>query len=369
MMHFPGIPNALAVSAAVFALLQGPTAQAAIDDEAWKSAQQHLPGLSREVVLAACQENTVMLYTLVLRDNSADVIERFKKLFPCISVKTFVGSGGALVQRFSSEFQAGNHLADVWMNSSPHVADDLAGKNLLLKWTPPTANLIPDPWKKEGYWYAIGLAHIGVAWNTEEVNPEQKAWLANLKTWDQLPTAPFGGATATVDIRAGGTTQLTYYFFEKQYGPDFLKKLAALKPAVFSGVNPMIDRLVTGEFPMAFAVTADTAAGNQLRNGAPLRWKFPEPGLAVPYFLSIAAKSPHPNAAKLFLAWSLSKDGQTAWVNSSGLAPASKNAKDERPYAMESWYRLPGSYYRPDWAEISSQFKEAVNRFTAAFRK
>ena len=85
-MYFPGFAKALVVSAAVFTLLQGSTVQAAIDDEAWKSAQQYLPGLSREVVQAACQENTVMLYTLVLRDNSADVIERFKKLFPCVAV-------------------------------------------------------------------------------------------------------------------------------------------------------------------------------------------------------------------------------------------------------------------------------------------
>lgn len=334
----------------------------------WKNAQQYVPGIGKEVVDAACKEGTVTLYTLVLRRNSEDVIDLFQKRFPCLKLKTFVGSGGMLVQRFTSEFTAGTYLADVWMNSSPLFGDELAEKKMFLNWTPPNVPAIADQWKKDGYWYPIGLAHLAVSWNTQDLRPDQQAWLDNLKTWDQVGGAPFVGSTAVVDIRAGGTTHLLYSFLSKQYGADSWRRLADLKPTVFSGINPLTERLAVGEFSLAVG-TVDTSLANRLLSGAPLKWKYPEPGLAVPYFLAVAAKSPHPNAAKLLLAWSLSKDGQTAWVNSTELSPASTNAVDQRPVTREPWYKLPATYYRPNWKEISDQYNDQVAKFAVTFGK
>jgi iron(III) transport system substrate-binding protein len=334
-----------------------------------QSAARYVPGLGGDLVDAACKEGPVMLYALVFRGNLEDLSRRFEARFPCLRLDKFAASGGPLAQRYMSEFQGGSYIADVWMNSSPPFADDLAAKKMLAEWIPPTAKFIPDLWKREGYWYAIGLTHIGVAWNTEEVSAEQKVWLDKLETWDRLASAPFSGSAALVDIRAGGTTQLPYYFFKTQYGALVWKALVALKPSIFNAVNPLAERLAAGEFGFAPVVTADTAIATQWLNGAPLQWRYPEPGLAVPYFIAGAAKAPHPNAAKLLLAWSLSEDGQSAWVNSTGLAPASPHAKDERRYAKEPWYKLPSKYYQADWNAIAENLKTATVEFTTGFER
>lgn len=331
------------------------------------SAAAFAPGLPMSVVDGACEEGSVMLYTLVFRGNLDALVRDFRARFPCLSVQLFTGSGGVLAQRFTSEARGGSRVADVWMNSSPIFGDRLADQGLLLDWTPPDATNMPDEWKREGAWYAIGLAHIGVVWNTQEIDPEQKAWLDRLRTWDQLPGAPFVGTSSLVDIRAGGTTQLAYYFFDKQYGQAFLPAIAKMQPTVFDAINPLIERLSAGEFVFGMTVTADTAAATQWLNGAPLQWRYPEPGLAVPYFIAVAANAPHPNAAKLLLTWSLSRDGQSSWVNATGLAPASPGVDDRRPYAREPWYSLPKHYYRADWKAIASSLKDEVARFTASF--
>ena len=332
-----------------------------------QSAGQIAPDLPASLVDAACQEGTVMLYTLVFRGDLQDLAAQFHARFPCLTLKTFVGSGGVLAQRYISEYQAGSYVADVWMNSSPVYGDDLAAKGMLLNWTPPDAARVPAIWKHEAAWYAVGLAHIGVAWNTDDLTAAQTKWLDGLTRWDQLPSAPFEGSSALVDIRAGGTTQLPYYMFGKDYGPDFLTKLTALKPTLFNAINPLADRLGTGEFSLGLAVTADTAIATQWLQGAPVRWKFPEPGLAVPYYIGLPAKAPHPNAAKLFMTWSLSPEGQRLWVSNTGLAPVDKGVQDDRKFAHEPWYKLPGSYYIVDWNALSAALPADTARFAAVF--
>lgn len=364
------LQRALIVSCGLVACLAQVGAHAASDTEtALKNAAHYAPGLSADIVKAACSEQSVMLYTLVLHDNSREVFKQFQGRFPCVTVKTFAASGGALMQRFTSESRAKSNVADVWMNSSPLFGESLVSQKMLRNWTPPNDAAFSDQWKMQGYWYPIGLATLGVAWNTDSINGPQKAWLATLKSWDQVAQAPVLGASAMVDIRAGGTTQLAYHFFEKQYGLGFWDKLAALKPSIFNGINPLVERLSAGEFPIALAITTDTAGGTQLQNGAPLEWKFPEPGLAVPYYIGVSSQAPHPNAALLLMAWSVSKDGQTAWVKSSGLAPAANVGTDERSFAKSAWYKAPSTYYRPNWPEIAGEFSADVKRFDTAFKK
>lgn len=355
---------------AILALALDSANMAAASDSAaiaWKNAQQFVPGLSKDVVDSACREGSVMLYSLVLQNNPEDVLSRFRQLFPCVVLKTFTGSSGVLAQRYSSEFQAGVRLADAVMNSSPQVGDAMADKKMLAHWTPPTGVLIPEMWKNEGYWYALGLGPLGVAWNTQLVDARQKAWLENLKSWDQLPSAPFSSSVAIVNVRAGGTSQLPLYFMTQKYGASFVQKVAALKPSLFSGVNPLVERLAAGEFALALGVPCDTSVASQWLNGAPVQWIYPEPALAVPYFMAINAMAPHPNAARLLEAWSLSADGQTAWVNGAGFAPVGPAAHDQRRYSKESWYKLPRNYYNADWHAISEQLNAEIASFDKSF--
>src|SRR3546814_2140291 len=111
---------------------------------------------------------------------------------------------------------------------------------------------------------------------------------------------------------------------------------------------PLADQLAAGAFAFVPHATLDTAVNKRRKRGAPIEWKFPEPGLGIPYFMGIASNAPHPAAAKLFMAWSLTGEGQTIWVNRSGLAPASDIANDTRELAQEEWYALPKSAYRSE---------------------
>ena len=146
-MNSRALARALIFSGALGAGLAQVSAYAASDtDTALSNAAQYAPGLSAETVKAACNEQSVMLYTLVLHDNSREVFKQFHERFPCVTVKTFAASGGALMQRFTSEFRAKSNVADVWMNSSPLFGEALVSQKMLRNWTPPNAKAIPGRW-------------------------------------------------------------------------------------------------------------------------------------------------------------------------------------------------------------------------------
>ncbi len=327
-------------------------------DEVAYGATLGLPG---GMVAAACAEGHVSFYSLIFNSLKATSFDAFKAHFPCLDLSMFAASSGVLAQRFTAEFQAGTRGADVLMNSSPSYGRRMIAAGMLAQWTPPTGNLVPAQWQQPGYWYSIGLSYIGMAWNKQEVDGRQKAWLDQATTWRQVLDAPFPDSLALVNIRAGGSTQMPYEYLRQTFGDAAWMKLAALRPTIFNGINPLADRLAAGEFALAPVATIDTAIGARWEQGAPLQWKFPEPGLAAPYFLALTSNAPHPNAAKLFLAWSLSEEGQSAWVNGSGLAPTNGHIRDERPFTRQAWYKLPAQTYVVDWDRIEAD-APAMNR-------
>ncbi len=340
------------------------TAKAQTPTELANGATLNLPP---GIVTAACAEGHLSFYSLVFNSMGPNSFDKFKARFPCIKMSVFAASSGALAQRFTAEFQAGTKGADVLMNSSPSYGKHMIQEGMLAQWAPPTGDLIPAPWKEPGYWYSVGLSYIGMAWNKQETNEKQRAWLDKTTTWREVLEAPFPGSLAMVNIRAGGSTQMPYDYLKTTFGLEAWTKLAALKPTMFNGINPLADRLAAGEFALAPVATIDTAIGARWAEGAPLQWKFPEPGLAVPYFLAVTANAPHSNAAKVFLTWSLSNEGQSVWVNQSGLAPASENVDDERPFTKQAWYKLPHQTIAADWNRIDADASTLNRDFDQIF--
>ncbi|HYC37870.1 MAG TPA: extracellular solute-binding protein [Usitatibacter sp.] len=336
--------------------------------QAW--AKQHAPKLPAEVIAGAAKEGKVMLYCL----NSScppELVSAFSKTFPFIKVETYRASGGALAERLTSEVRANRAIADIWMNSSPAVADRFAKEGLLANYTPVTGELVPAKWRHDGYWYGIGLLHMGIAWNPEKVTPQEAAWLDKVSSWDQVANPAFKGRSAMAHVRAGGTAHIAYAYFREKLGANFLDKLNdALAPVIYQSSNPVGERLVAGEY--AFIPHTPTDIGSlatYFKRGAPVRWRYPEPALALPYLASIAANAPHPNAARLFMTWSSSLEGQSAWVNITGLAPMRPDVKDNREFTKTDWYRAPKTYWDVDWARIDQEMPAMTADFKRVFNK
>jgi iron(III) transport system substrate-binding protein len=112
---------------------------------------------------------------------------------------------------------------------------------------------------------------------------------------------------------SGGTTWTRVMFERQVLGEDYWRKQAATNPVLYPSGAPASDSLVRGE--ISIAPLLYNIVYPKKRDGAPLEIIFPPEGAPVNPFASGVPKSAaHPNAAKLFLNWCLSEEGQAFMI-------------------------------------------------------
>ena len=123
--------------------------------------------------------------------------------------------------------------------------------------------------------------------------------------------------TGQVFAQSGGTTWTRIMFERQVLGEDYWAKQAATHPILYPSGAPMADSLVRGE--VAMGPLLYNAIYPKQKDGAPIKIFFPPEGAPVnPYATGIPKTAAHPNAAKLFLNWCLSKEGQGFMIRELG---------------------------------------------------
>ena len=121
--------------------------------------------------------------------------------------------------------------------------------------------------------------------------------------------------------------------FERQVvAEDYWKKQAATQPMLFPSNAPTSDALVRGEIMVAALLY--NAIFPKLRDGAPVKVFFaPEGAPITPFAAGIPKTAANPNAARLFLNWCLSEEGQAMMIK-----------RDRQPHLAEEGAALSGGF-------------------------
>ncbi len=99
---------------------------------------------------------------------------------------------------------------------------------------------------------------------------------------------------------------------EKRMGEGFIQKFKDVtEPAIYFRSAEMVEKMLTGEYPLTIMVEASRLWDAWRRMPEEdFGVVFPKEGLALlPVPMGIPAKAPHPNAAKLFQDFILSREG------------------------------------------------------------
>jgi len=355
------------LSMAFFLILFSGAGWAAADPEieaVYKRVVKEIPGVSKELLAGAKKEGKLMIYHLVWKEAIHEMIKEFKKKIPFIEVDTFMASGGPMHLKFTSEVRSGRAVADLWQHTAPNETDKAAREGLLLNYVVASDGAFPADMKNKGWWYPPAPHLIGVAWNTKLVSDKEAQIL---KSWDGIVDPRWSGKCAMLDIIAGGTGHLPYYFFDKEKGADFWKKLQTQKPLIFSGIMPESERLAAGEFSVILHAL-ELGPVTQWKKGAPVRWYFPEPALNIPVTQAISKIAPHPNAAKIWQEWTMTAEAQTLFSKHTGFAPARPGAPDVREVVKQAWYYSPKKFYQYKWEDIERELPRLKEKFKQSFR-
>ena len=264
---------------------------------------------SKELIEAAEKEGSLTYYTANFAEVEQEVIKEFNKRFPKIKVAMVRAPGGQLITRIKTEAAAGKLAADVVDHSDRGLM--LALADLFQDYTPPNAaDYRPDALVSPKFWPGVTLGWA-IAYNTQLVkNPP--------KTWMDLTKPEYKDKQIGQVVGPSGGTTWTRIMFERQVlGEDYWKKQAALGIALFPSGAPTSDSLVRGE--ISIAPLLYNIIYTKIVEGAPAEAIFAPEGVPIiPYADGIPKTSKSPNAAKLFMNWRLSKEGQAFAINKLG---------------------------------------------------
>jgi iron(III) transport system substrate-binding protein len=280
-----------------------------------------------KTVKAAEEEGALVIYMTqslepVFRDS-------FQKKFPKIKVTLATGRGPEISQRIMSERRAEKFAVDLYISGS--TSPRIFHRAKMLEPVKPLL-LLPEVVDASG-WYE-GKHHYNdpenryifvfegtprsgdITFNTKVVNA------AEIKSYWDLLNPKWKGKIVSVDPLLPGPINAAQIFFYKHpdLGAEFVRRFYAdTDITILRSNEQLMDWLSAGKY--AFGIGArdvDTA----MLQGLPLMQFLPgslKEGSSVTAYngtLSYFNRAPHPNAAKVAVNWLLSREGQTAWLDS-----------------------------------------------------
>jgi iron(III) transport system substrate-binding protein len=264
---------------------------------------------SPELIAAAKKEGSLVYYTANFAEVEREVIRAFNKRFPFVNVEMVRAPGGQLITRVKTEAAAGKLAADVVDHSDRGLMLDLV--DLFQDYAPPNArDYLTDVLVSPKLWPRATLVW-SIAYNSELVKSPPKSWT-------DLTKPEYGnGAIGQVIGPSGGTTWTRIMFERQTLGEDYWEKQAATKPVLYPSGAPLSDALVRGEVQIAPLLY--NIVWTKKRDGAPVEIFFAPEGAPInPYASGIPKTAAHPNAARLFLNWCLSAEGQAFMIKELG---------------------------------------------------
>ncbi len=271
-------------------------------------AQSYQP--SAALVAAAKKEGRCVMYTASFTEPEQEFAEFFNKRFPFVKIELVRSSGGQLITRVRTEAAAGKLVADIVDHSDRALMRSI--DDIFADYAPPNAadylegaRISPKLWPRITPTWCI-------AYNTETTKTPPKTWMDLTRTDAYAP-----GTIGQVIAPSGGTTWTRILFERQKVTADYWAKQAATKPSLYPSSAPGSDAVVRGEVQVMPLVV--NSIFSKRRDGAPVELVFPPEGMPlVPYASGIPKAAANPNAARLYLDFCLSAEGQAFTMTQQG---------------------------------------------------
>jgi len=262
-------------------------------------------------VAKAEQEGEVVYYGHDSEQGIAILLEAFRKDFPKIKTSYVRLQTGALYAKITAERSAGRFGVDVLQLSDISPAIDFQKKGGWEQYMSPEYAAYKPEYQSTpaGYFGVPGVGFSGISYNRAKVKPEQAP-----KTWKDINNPAFKDGISA-KLATSGMQHAQWYILRKMYGNDFWQEFAKQRPKGFDARAQLFDRLAKGEDRIC-ALAEYAGYTLYQEKGAEIEFVAPPEGMpAIAIYIGVVNKAPHPEAAKLFVDWALSKRGQLVYQN------------------------------------------------------
>jgi iron(III) transport system substrate-binding protein len=258
------------------------------------------------------------------------VVEAFQKKFG-VRVELSTGNATDTVNRVLAERKAGRYTVDVALISSRENNQRLVPSGSLVPFPPLLIHpevLNLSAWYGGRHWYADKYSrytfiyhvskeeHYESWYNTEKL---KEAEAAALKKQTDFFDPRWRGRSAGQGMGdPSGLRQMIDSYFEPDRGPEWVRRYLLEAGITFTDDRRILETwLVSGRFPLQAVATGTEDYTRLARKGLPIKQLLLPKQIGLiraggsGCCISAFANAPHPNAAKLFVNWFLSREGQT----------------------------------------------------------
>jgi iron(III) transport system substrate-binding protein len=277
---------------------------------------------SAAVLGAAKKEGKAVVYGSLESEAADKAIAALKSKIG-VDVEYWRASATKVMDRALSEYRAGRPLFDVILtNDNPMQI--MFKEGIFAKYDSPSAK----EFTKESIDPNLGPRYrnviIGVVYNKDIIKPADAP-----KSLEDLVKPQYRGKLVMPDPTQHTTTTQWVASLDKLMGKEkadkFIRDLAAQKPILVESLLPAVERVTTGETPIAITYIKYVYSFGQ--KGAPLDYVRLGKFMGDGHYLGLSNKAPHPNAGKAFIDYFLGAENMRVlaklgeFVNRKGIYP------------------------------------------------
>ena len=254
------------------------------------------------LIEGARKEGELVIYGTTDLRQATILNDKFRQKYPFIDVKLNRLTSDNLYPRVIAETRSGKFLSDVLQNNTLGMYFLKRGK-FFARYLSPEDRFYPNEFKDQGYWTTSSTNVHVIGYNTRAVARDKLP-----KRWEELLTPVWKGRML-LNPREHWFAWILQTM-GKENGLNYMRALAKQGVAVRRESSAMRAQLVTaGESDLDIDSTFSVLTP-LMRNSAPVNWTTLGPTLVVPVGHGLSDRAPHPNAAKLFIDFVLSREGQ-----------------------------------------------------------
>ena len=274
-----------------------------------------------DLIEPAKKEREVVFYTTTNLEEAGAMSGRFKAKYPFLDVNINRAEGERIVTKVMQEARAKKSLVDV-MQTPAFYLHALKTRGILGEYSSPEDRFYPRNFKEEKSWTTTYYNPYVVLYNTKLVSAQNLP-----KRYEDLLN-PFWKNKMILEKDKIDWFTAMLQILGREKGVRYMRDLSRQNPMLRIGQTLITQLVAAGE--IALQINANAVSVNRLKQrGAPIDWVAlgPLPGLMVG--VGLMSQAPHPAAARLFVDFLLSKEGQQLYQSAGRLIARSDLPQDE----------------------------------------
>lgn len=294
------------------------------------------PAAYAEIVAAAEREGSVVVYANTEHAAVQPILDDFREAFPKIRVDYIEIKSADLYSRVSSEAAAGALKADIVWSSAMDLQFQMVTDGLAAEYESIEKAALPEWASHENKVYGVTFEPVVMVYNSRVVSPQEmpttRTGLAEFLKGNRERMA---GKVATYDPQRSGLGFFAVSH-DAQISEDLwplVEAFGAVDAKFYTSTGTMLEKLSAGEHVIAYNIVGPYAYLRAERDPN-IRVVLPEDYTLVLSRLAMVTEAArHPNAARVFLDYLLSKRGQTVVADKAHLFSIRTDVEGTATYA------------------------------------